>query len=161
MRFTSKRTKRLHKIPNSITIGNVQIPFKLSVKNLCLTLHCHLTMKAHVSIIARKCYFVLCRLASIRRFLTSTATATLVSALALSRIDYCYSLLYGSTLDVASHLQRMQNYAAPVIFRLPKSSNITTHLKSLHSASSQSKNHLQNSLFILPLSQQYCTIICH
>ena len=28
-------------------------------------------------------------------------------------------------------------------------------------ASSQSKKHLQNSLFALPMSQQYCTIICH
>ena len=73
-----------------------------------------------------------CHLASIHRFLTSTATATLVSAFVLSRIDYCNSLLFGSTHDVTSHLQRIQNYAAPVILRLTKSSNITTHLKSLH-----------------------------
>ena len=71
-------------------------------------------------------------LTSIPRFLTSTATATLVSAFALSRIDYCNSQLFGSTHDVLSHLQRIQNYAARVILRLPKSSNITTHLKSLH-----------------------------
>ena len=72
------------------------------------------------------------RLASIRRFLTSTATATLVSAFVLSRIDYCIALLFGSTHDVTSHLQRIQNYAARVILRLPKSSSITIHLKSLH-----------------------------
>ena len=74
----------------------------------------------------------LCRLASIRRFLTSSATATLVSAFVLSRIDYCNSLLFGSTHDVKSHLHRIQNYAARVILCLPKSSSITTHLKSLH-----------------------------
>ena len=33
---------------------------------------------------------------------------------------------------MTSHLQRAQNYAARVIFSLPKSSGITTHLKSLH-----------------------------
>ena len=44
--------------------------------------------------------FELRRLASIRRFLTSTATATLVSAFVLSIIDYCNSLLFGSTHDV-------------------------------------------------------------
>ena len=81
------------------------------MKNLGVTLDCHLTMNAHVSNIARTCYFELRHLASIRRFLTSTATATLVSAFALSIIDYCYSLLFGSTHDVTSHLQRMQNYA--------------------------------------------------
>ena len=78
------------------------------------------------------CYFELRRLESIRRFLTCTATATLVSAFALSKIDYCNSLLFGSTNDVTSHLQRIQNYAARVILRLPKSSSITTHSKSLH-----------------------------
>ena len=31
MRFTSKRTKHLHNLPTSITIGNAQIPFKQSV----------------------------------------------------------------------------------------------------------------------------------
>ena len=89
-------------------------------------------MNAHVSIIARTCYFEQHRLASSRRFLASTATATLVSAFALSIIDYCNSLLLGFTHGVTSHLQRIQNYAARVIFRLPKSSNITTHLKSLN-----------------------------
>ena len=102
------------------------------MKNLGFTLDCHLTMNAHVSNIARTCYFELRRLAYIRRFLTSTATATLVSAFVLSRIDYCNSLLFGSTLDVTSHLQRIQNYAARVILRLPMSSRITIHLKSLH-----------------------------
>ena len=89
-------------------------------------------MNAHVSNNTRTCYFEVRRLASIRRFLKSTATATLVSAFALSRIDYCNSLLLGSTHDVKSHLQRIQNYAARVILRLPKSSSITIHLKSLH-----------------------------
>ena len=87
-------------------------------------------MNANVSNIARTCYIELRRLASIRKFLTSTATTTLVSAFVLSRIDYCNSLLIGSTHDVTFHLQRIQNYAARVILRLPNSSSI--HLKSLH-----------------------------
>ena len=132
MLVTSKRSKHLHNLPTSITIDNAQIPFKQSVKNLGFTLDCHLTMNAHVSNIARTCYFELRRLASFCRFLTSTATATLVSAFVLSRIDYCNSLLFGSTNDVTSHLQRIQNYAARVIFCLPMSSSITIHLKSLH-----------------------------
>ena len=132
MIVTSKRTERLHTRPTSITIGNAHIPFKHSVRNLGFTLDCHLTMNAHVCNIARTCFFELRRLASIRRFLTSTAAATVVSAFALSRIDYCSSLLSGSTHDVTSQLQLIQNYAARVILRLPMSSNITIHLQSLH-----------------------------
>ena len=66
MLVTSKRSKHLHNLPTSITIGNAQIPFKQSVKNLGFTLDCHLTMNAHVSNIARTCYYELRRLASIR-----------------------------------------------------------------------------------------------
>ena len=102
------------------------------MKNLGLALDSHLTTNAHVSNIARKCYLELRRLASIRRFLTSTATVTHVSAFVLSRIDYCNSLLFGSTHDVTSHLQRKKNHSARVIFRILKLSNITTHLKSLN-----------------------------
>ena len=96
---TSKRSKHLHSLPTSITICNAQISFKQSVKNFGFSLDCHLTMNAHVSNIARTCYFELHRLASIRRLLTSTATATLVSAFVLSRIDYRNSLLFGSTMS--------------------------------------------------------------
>ena len=132
MLVTSKRTKYLHNLPTSITIGNTQIPFNQSVKNLGFTLHCRLTMNAHVSNIARTCYFELHHLASIHRFLISAATATLASAFVLSGFDYGNSPLFGSTHDVTSHLQRIQNYAARVILRLPKSSNMTSYLKSIH-----------------------------
>ena len=132
MFVTSKRGKHLHSLPTSITIGNTHILLNQSVKNLGLTLDSNLTMNANFTNIARKCYLEVRRMASIRRIQASTATATLVSAFVLSRIDYCSSLLFGSTHDVTSHLQRIQNYAAKVIFRLPKSSNTTTHLKSLH-----------------------------
>ena len=51
-----KGTKQLHNLPTSITIGNAQIPFKQSVKNLGFTLDCHLTMNAHVFNVSRTCY---------------------------------------------------------------------------------------------------------
>ena len=107
MLVTYKRTKHLHSLHTSITIGNAQIPFKQSVMNLSFTLNCRLTMNTHVSNIARTCYFELRCLIFIRKFLTSTAVATLVSAFVLSRIDYCNSLLFGSTHDVTSLFQQM------------------------------------------------------
>ena len=91
MLVTSNRTKHLHSLPTSISVANDQIPLKHYVKNFGLTLDCHLTMNVHVSNIARTCYFELRRLASIRKFLTSKAKVTLVSAFVLSGIDYCNS----------------------------------------------------------------------
>ena len=65
MFLTSKRTKHLHDLPTSTTIGNDKIAFVQFVKNLCFTLDCHLTMNAHVFNIAWTCYIELRRLASI------------------------------------------------------------------------------------------------
>ena len=84
MLVTSNRTRHLHGLPTSITIGIAHIPSKQSMMNLGFTIDCHLTMNAHISNIARTCYFKLRRLPSIRRFLTSVATDTLVSAFVLS-----------------------------------------------------------------------------
>ena len=132
MLVTSKIITHLNILPTSMTICDAQISFKHSVKKLRFTLDCQLTMIQHVSNIARTCYLELRRLSSIRRFLISTATATLVSVFVLSHIDYCNSLPFGSTRDVTSYLQRIQNYATRVILRIPKSSSITTYLKSFH-----------------------------
>ena len=94
--------------------------------------NCCLSNVAYEKISVYFIYINLRSRASIRRLLTNTATATLVSTFVLSRIDYYESPLFGSTHDVTSHLQRIQNYAARVILRLPMSSSITIHLKSLH-----------------------------
>ena len=128
MLVTYKRTNHLHNLPTSFTICNGQISFKQSVMNLGFTLVCHLSMNAHVSNFSRACYFELRRPASIQRFQTSTVTASFVTAFVLSIIDYCSSLLLVSHHDATSHMQRIQNYAACAIKRLPKSSNVTTHL---------------------------------
>ena len=132
MLVTFKRTNHLHNLPTSISIDNVQFPFKQTASNFGFTLDCPVTMNAHVSNIARTCYFEPCQFASICRSLTSTATATLVFAFVLSKIVYCNSLLFGSTHDVTSHLQRIQNYEVRVILCLPMLSNTITHLKSLY-----------------------------
>ena len=115
MLVTSNGTKHLHNLPTSITIGNAQITFKQSMKNLSLTLDSYLALNAHLSNIARTCYFELRRLKSIRRLLTCNATVTRVSYLGLSRIEYSNSVLFSSTHDVTSHLQRKQNYAARIM----------------------------------------------
>ena len=97
MLVTSRRSKHLHNLPTSITIGNAQIPFKQSVKNLGFTLDCHLTMNAHVSNIARTCFFELRRFASIRRFLTSSQLPHLYPHLLsheLTTVTHCCLVLF-------------------------------------------------------------------
>ena len=81
--------------PYFITVGCASVPLSDSVKNLGVTLYCHLIMKTHVSNLVRSANFELRCISSIRHLLSEDATETLVSAFVLSRLDYCNSLLSG------------------------------------------------------------------
>ena len=67
-----------------------------------------------------------------RRLLTTEATATLVSAFILSRLDYCNSLLSGCPRSLILRLQKVQNNAARLILGISKREHISPHLASLH-----------------------------
>ena len=89
-------------------------------------------MNECISTTSQTCYYETCHLAIICRFQRSTTTATFPSAFDQTRINYCNSLLFCSTYNVTSHLQCIRKYAARIILHIPKSANITTHIKSLH-----------------------------
>ena len=67
------------------------------------------------------CYLELRRINSIRRCLSQVAFKTLISAFVLSRIDYCNSLLASCPKLLIHKLQKVQNDAARLICRTPKS----------------------------------------
>jgi hypothetical protein len=117
---------------SSIVIGTSNISFSASVRDLGFHLDCHLEMKAHVQNVIKTANFELRKIGSIRCYLTTHATATLVSSLVLSRLDYCNSLLYGCHDYLIDKLQRIQNNCARMVLRIPKRSHMTTHLIFLH-----------------------------
>ena len=62
----------------------------------------------------------------------SLRSFTLIHAFVTSRLDYCYSLLYGLPKYQISKLQRVQNTAARLITNTRKYDHITPALYSLH-----------------------------
>ena len=56
----------------------------------------------------------------------------LVQALVLSKVDYCNSLLLGSSQYNIRKLQRLQNMCARIIYRAHKYDRITPFLMELH-----------------------------
>ena len=92
----------------------------------------HLTMTAHVVNLIRTANFELCRFNSIRHYLSVQATKTFVPAFVLSRLDYCNSLLSGCPPYLLNRLQKVQNNAACLILKAPKTDHITPHLRTLH-----------------------------
>ena len=91
-----------------------------------------LTMTAHVTHLSRSCFDQLRQLRSIRRFITSDATLTLVHAFISSRLDYCNSLMYGIAENQLDKLQRIQNTAARLVAGVKKCDHISPVLRRLH-----------------------------
>ena len=68
----------------------------------------------------------------IRRFLSTDTTKALVHAFVTSRVDYCYSLLYGLPASHMNKVQRVLNAAARLVCRVPHYCCILPLLYELH-----------------------------
>ena len=119
-------------LPTSITVGSCDISFSDSARNLGFIMDSTLSMKQHIIRVCRVCYFELRRISSIRKFLSEDATKTLVTSCILSRLDYCNSLLIGCPDSILSPLQKVQNSAARLIFRVNHRQPSTPLLVKLH-----------------------------
>jgi len=85
----------------------------------------NLLMHEHVSRVARSCFFHLRRLRSLRRQLGRGVLARLVSALVLSRLDYCNAILVGLPQTTLSSLQRILHAAARLVINLRPRDHVT------------------------------------
>ena len=89
-------------------------------------------MDCHIDFVCRATHFHLRNIGAIRSHLTEAATSWLVHSLVTSGLDYCNSLLYGLPDSKLGRLQRIQNIAAPIVTRSPKSYHTTPVLEQLH-----------------------------
>lgn len=102
------------------------------VRDLGVYFDKNLSMRNHISLITRNCFYQLRRLRPICRLLGRQVAQRLVSAFVLSRIDYCNSLLAELPASTLSPLQRCQNAAARLVLNLKTSDHITPALIELH-----------------------------
>ena len=82
---TKQQTSKI--VYNDIRVGNEQITSRSSVRNLGVFIDSELKMSIHVQNITKKCYITLREIKSIRKYLTTNATRTLVQALITSQLD--------------------------------------------------------------------------
>ena len=80
----------------------------------------------------RSAFLELRRISLIRKYLTVDAAKTIVCSLVLSRLDYCNSILSGSPKCLIQKLQRVQNTAARITLRMPRTEHTTPLLRMLH-----------------------------
>ena len=83
-----------------------------------------MSMGLHIKNVCRSAYSELCRISTIQHLLSVDSTKTLVSAFALSRLDYCNSLLSGCPKHLEK-LQKMQNSAARLVLKAHEQDHVS------------------------------------
>ena len=89
-------------------------------------------MDTQINYLYKITYLELKRITNIKKSIDIETPKTLVSSFILSRLDYCNSLLAGISKDKLNRLRRVQNSAARLILKVPRSEHITPLLKQLH-----------------------------
>jgi hypothetical protein len=119
--------KRLAKcsIRPLIISGSIVQPAS-AVRNLGIIFDSAMSFSDHASQLAGRCYYYLRQIRGIRRSLTVDSCHALVRALILSRLDYCNSLLSGTTGLIISQLDGVMRSAARIVLQLPRRSSITS-----------------------------------
>ena len=91
-----------------------------------------MSLESHISHTCRTAYISIRQISTIRKYLTTQATKTLVCAFVLSRLDYCNALLSGCPQYLLQKLQKVQNSAARLILKAKKYDHAKPLLHKLH-----------------------------
>ena len=129
--------------PSSLTFGSITINSSKTVRNLGVTFDENLTLERHIAETSRKAFHQLRCISRIRNVIDEGTCNMLVCALVFPYIDYCNSLLYGVSKSVLHRLQRVQNSAARLVLRRPRSRF-------------ESTKPLRKALHWLPVSERIC-----
>ena len=126
---TRSMLSKLQGLETGILVGGVEVKPVESVRDLGVTLDCQLNMRAHISKIVSACYYHLRR---IRHCLDKDDRQRLVSAVVLSRIDYCNVALAGLPAISLAPFQRVINAAARFVANLRPRDHVSHVLRDLN-----------------------------
>ena len=128
----SKPLQTLTESVESISVAGSPIKLQTSIKNLGVYLDSRLSFDKQVSETCKASYFHIRALRHIRSSLTAEAAKTVATAIVGSRLDYCNSLLAGTSVSNLSRLQLVQNTLARVVAQKSRFDHITPVLSELH-----------------------------
>ena len=135
--FLNPRSKPLPSLAESVESISVALsPIKLhtSIQNLGVYLDSRLSFDKQVSETCKTSYFHIRALRQhhIQSSLTAEAAKKVATAIVGSRLDYCNSLLAGTSVSNLSRLQLVQNNRARVVVQKTRFDHITPVLSELH-----------------------------
>ena len=102
------------------------------VRNLGYIMDKFLKNGLHINKLSSTCYCMLHDIAKVRSNMDKGMAQLIIQALVLSHMDYCNSLLAGTTPYQLNKLQCIQNMGCQVICNLKKNNHVTPLMKGLH-----------------------------
>jgi len=130
--FGSRAALHKSSADRSLTVNSVVIHPIDVVRDLGVLLDSEVTMKPHINKLGSTYFYHLRRLRELKRHVNRDMMKQLVSALILSRIDYCNSVLVGLPWSTIAPLQRVQNAAARLVMGLSARNHVGPALRELH-----------------------------
>ncbi|XP_078025739.1 uncharacterized protein LOC144463847 [Epinephelus lanceolatus] len=115
-----------------VSLDGIALASSTTVRNFGVIFDQDLSFNSHLKQTSRTAFFHLRNIAKIRPILTRKDAEKLVHAFVTSRLDYCNSLLSGSSSKSLKTLQLIQNAAARVLTGTKKQDHISPVLASLH-----------------------------
>ena len=139
--FLVIRTKQqLSKVEDlSIQIGQDKINGSAYMRNLGFYFNQNMKNTAHVNWLSSSLHVTTKNIFRICHLIDNMATKTLIQMLVLSCLDFCNSILLGSTKYNLNKLQMIQNLGCRVIFKAGKYTHVTTLFMELHWLSVQDR----------------------
>ena len=110
------------------------VRFVRSAKNLGIIVDDELNFNEQVTKVVSSCFSTIRKISRVRKFFETSQIKTLVTALILSKVDYCNALYLGLSSINMGKLQSVQNSATRLIYKGNKydRSSISKHLHELH-----------------------------
>jgi len=134
--LTSISTRQRHdsfNLPTDIDIAGSNIPVHDHLKILSVTIDKHFTFAPHAQCDVKSCNYHIQALRRIRHLLSRDVANTIAcSIVGSSRLDYCDSLLYGSTEAVLNSLQRVHNNLARTVLHCGSYNSSESNLREMH-----------------------------
>jgi hypothetical protein len=115
-----------------INVAGSRIAYSVQLKSLGVTLDKDLKFDQHVGNIVKASNFNIRALRHIRPMLDRTVANTVACSIISTRLDYCNSLLFGTSGANIERLQRVQNTLARVVAGTRKRDHIRPVLRELH-----------------------------
>ena len=117
---------------SGVAVAGSDITFSVKLKSLGVTIDQTLSFDQYVRDIVKTSNFHIKALRHVRPLLNKTVANTIACSIVSTRLDYCNSLLYGTSVTNIAKLQRVQNSLARVVAGAKRSDHITPVLRDLH-----------------------------